>query len=464
MKALGLYTKIFLSFLAALFVTELLIFMLFIAVPAHRFSKRLENFARERAIIVKNHVEGVIQSQPQNDLAQNARLQDFIITFGHLVEAKLWITNEKNVPVLQSFNGAIPELRGLPARHRSVSPEGIQLARNRPMEFYVVIPFNYSARQRGKIHILFENHSRPPPLGYIAIGLVLVGALIALLVIPVSRPITRRINQLRQSTLRIAEGDLSHRVTSSGKDEIADLGRSFNQMTAKLESMITNSRELTANISHEIRTPLTRIRVSEEMLRDKLAENERETVLRYLNDIREDISLLDLLVGRILDLSKLEAQAQPLVFESLDLSALIRDVAEKYQPAMDRRGLDLVLDLPGQIVIQGNQEALCTVFSNLMDNAAKYTPSQGAVRFQAGLDAGGIRLIMTNTFDPLDEAALSGMFNPFQRIEKSKAGGSGLGLAIVKKIVEAHKGSISACNTRDGLAFEILLPDGKMKA
>jgi len=459
MKARRLYTKMFVSFLAVLFVTELLIFILFIAVPAHRFGERLEHFAKERAFIVKNHVEAVIQSQPHLDWAQNDALKDFMMTFGRLVAAKLWITDEKNIPVMQSFSGAVPGMERMPAKHRFVSPEGFELVRNRRMEFYAVIPFSYSALQKGKIHIFFENRGDHPPLGYFAIGLVLVGALIALLVIPVSRPITRRINQLRQSTLRIADGDLSHRVAASGKDELAELGHSFNQMTTKLESMITNSRELTANISHEIRTPLTRIRISEEMLSDKLSRSEPASVLRYLNDIREDIATLDLLVGRILDLSKLDAQAQPLVSEPMDLGALIRSVAEKYQPAMDRRSLVLELDLPQQIFIQGNQEALCTAFSNLMDNAAKYTPPRGAVLLKARHCVGGIQATMTNTFGPLDEETLSLMFNPFQRLDNTGDGGSGLGLAIVKKIIEAHKGSITARNARDGLAFDIFISD-----
>lgn len=459
MKVRGLYTKIFVSFLAVLFLTELLIFVLFIAVPAHRFTDRLERFAKEQAIVVKNHVEGVVQSQPHLDLAQNDDLKKFIDTFGLMATAKLWITDEKNAPVMQSFSGAVPEVDRLPARHRFVGPEGFELVRNRRMEFYAVIPFSYSAQQKGKIHIFFENRGGHPPLGYFAIGLVLVGALIALLVIPVSRPIARRINQLRQSTLRIADGDLSHRIAVSGKDELAELGRSFNQMTAKLESMITNSRELTANISHEIRTPLTRIRISEEMLRDKLSRSEPAFLLRYLNDIREDIATLDLLVGRILDLSKLDAQSQPLVFDALDLGALIRSVAEKYQPAMDLRRLDLELELPEKIIIQGNQEALGTAFSNLLDNAAKYTPPQGHVHLFANRGIGGIQVTVSNTFDPLDEETLTVMFNPFQRLDNTGNGGSGLGLAIVKKIIEAHKGSITARNAPSRLAFDIFIPD-----
>ncbi len=90
----------------------------------------------------------------------------------------------------------------------------------------------------------------------------------ALLIIPVSRIITSRLEQLRQSAQTLAEGNLAHRAAVRGRDEIGELARAFNRMADKLETMIINGKELTANISHELRTPLTRIRIAEEMLRE----------------------------------------------------------------------------------------------------------------------------------------------------------------------------------------------------
>jgi len=89
-----------------------------------------------------------------------------------------------------------------------------------------------------------------------AIGLAIIGLIVALLVYSVSRRITAPIKQLKDSTLRIAEGDLSHRAVVKSRDEIGDLGRSFNYMTDKLEKMIQGGRELTAHVSHELRSPL----------------------------------------------------------------------------------------------------------------------------------------------------------------------------------------------------------------
>jgi two-component system sensor histidine kinase CpxA len=148
----------------------------------------------------------------------------------------------------------------------------------------------------------------------LALGLLIIGLMAALLIIPVSRIITNRLEQLRQSALFIAEGNLTHRVAIRGRDEIGDLAQAFNRMADKMEVMIRSGKELTANISHELRTPLTRIRIAEEMLREKWESAVKDQEGRYLDAIREDILELDRLIGRILELSKMEIQDSPLVF------------------------------------------------------------------------------------------------------------------------------------------------------
>ncbi len=105
-------------------------------------------------------------------------------------------------------------------------------------------------------------------------------------------------------------------------------------MADKLEAMIVNARELTANVSHELRTPLTRIRISEEILREKLKPGDVALYERHLDEIREDIQELDQLIGRILEWSKLDMQASPLVFAPFDLAELMRELLRRLQPVI----------------------------------------------------------------------------------------------------------------------------------
>jgi two-component system sensor histidine kinase CpxA len=148
-------------------------------------------------------------------------------------------------------------------------------------------PIAFPEGGKGSIHILFASQGPPHPEGGFALGLAIIGLIIALLIIPVSRFITDRVKQLKQSALRIAEGDLSHRAAVQSKDEIGELAQAFNHMTDKLERMITSSKELTANVSHELRTPLTRIRIAQELLREKLEKGNFKEYERHLEDIRE---------------------------------------------------------------------------------------------------------------------------------------------------------------------------------
>ena len=125
---------------------------------------------------------------------------------------------------------------------------------------------------------------------------------------------------------------------------------------------------------------------------------------------------------------------------------------------MVQRSLESIVNLPEQISVIGNGEALRTAFSNLLDNAVEYTPEGGCIRIDAALIDQEVTLIMANTYPTLDDETLVKIFNPFQRMQPSAAPGSGLGLAIVQKIIDTHGGSIRARNTEVGLAFTIRLP------
>jgi len=284
------------------------------------------------------------------------------------------------------------------------------------------------------------------------------------LILPVSRLITDRVKQLKQSALRIAEGDLSHRAAVKGKDEIGELAQAFNHMTDKLERMITSSKELTANISHELRTPLTRIGIAEELLREKLEKENFKEYGRHLEDIREDIRELDRLTGRILELSRLDIQESPLKFEKLNPSDLINDLLERLKPVMEHKDLRVQTDLSSDSPLMGDREALRLALSNILDNAAKFTPPKGDIIVKIYSNQGFLEIRVTNSFEKLAEEDLIRIFDPFHRAGRSKAPGSGLGLTITKKIIERHGGKIESFNSPEGLEIRIRLPAEPLKS
>jgi two-component system sensor histidine kinase CpxA len=378
---------------------------------------------------------------------------------GETYGAKVWLAGADGIPLLKSFTGDIPEKIVRLAEERARDFGQFKIYRNfkRRHLFYITIPVEIQKGEIGSLH-LFENMESAHLEGAFAVGLLGIGIVIALLVIPVSRFITERVKGLRASAIRIAEGDLSHRVMVKGKDEIGELGHSFNRMADELERMVRGNRELTANISHELRSPLARIRIAEELIREKLERCDHKDLNRHLNDIREDIEELDRLIGSILLLSKLEIQETGLKLEPLKLSAIINELLTRSEPAINHRGLRIMSILSFDQPVFGDRDSLKTAFSNIIDNAVKFTPEKGHVIIKMHWEKDVLIISFTNSFEALSEDHLAKIFEPFYHREPSLSGGSGLGLAITKKIIERHGGTIEAINSSKGLKIQIHLP------
>jgi two-component system sensor histidine kinase CpxA len=455
-----LYIKILLSFLAVLFTTLIVIFTLFLALPSKHFTTQLEEFTKKKALIIKGVVEEKIQSAPTTDLSKNGPLKDFVLNFGQIMGAKVWVQKPDGTIPLQSFLGEIPETVAKLKKKRVIHHGNITLYHQRDGDFYAVIPIAFPGGGMGTIQVLFDRQEGPfhPGRGF-ALGLVIIGLFAALLIVPVSRIITNRLKKLRQSALIIAEGDLSHRVDIRSKDEIGDLAQAFNRMADKLETMIRNGKELTANVSHELRTPLTRIRIAEEMLREKLKKTDSGPYEKYLDEVREDIQELDTLIGRILELSKLDIHDSPLIFSPFDPSELMQMLLLRFQSVIGHKNLQVATDLSFPPPFSGDKETLATALSNILDNATKFTPEQGHIRIQMHPVSDFLEISITNTFEELPPEELSRIFDPFHRAKRSQAAGSGLGLAIAKKSIERQGGIIGAYNAEIGLEIRITLPD-----
>jgi two-component system sensor histidine kinase CpxA len=255
--------------------------------------------------------------------------------------------------------------------------------------------------------------------------------------------------------LRIAEGDLSHRVNIKGGDEIEELGDSFNRMTEQLERMIIGGKELTANISHELRTPLTRIRIAVEILRDKLERGDFGKWENHLDDITEDIGALDCLIGRILELSKIDIHELRLNMERLDLPEFLNELIDKLKPIIKLKNLNVKKNFSFSSPMMGDKNSLGIAFLNVLDNAVKFTPEKGNILLKTYSEDSFIGISVANSYRRLAEQEIEKIFEPFYRAERSNASGSGLGLAITKKIIEKHGGAIEALNSTEG--FEIIM-------
>jgi signal transduction histidine kinase len=455
-----LYIKIFFSFLLVLTATEILIFGLFFLTGENSFHLQIKRYLGGYALVAKEMVERNIKARPGTALADNEPLREAILRLAKASEVKVWLAAPDGTPLLKSFQIEIPHslLRREAKQFEEVN--GVKLFRSfkRGYEYHAVIPIEFGQGEIGGLHILFERREKEHPGRSFTLGLLGIGVIIALLIIPISRLITKRITQLRMSALRIAEGDLSHRAGVGGKDEIEELGHTFNLMADKLEKMIKAGKELTAHLSHELRSPLARIRVAEEILREKLPKGEPPHWEGHLNDIREDVEEMDHLIGRILELSKLDLHERPIKLEVFNPSELMDNILERFSPMLNQKDLHLTKDMSYDLPFFGDKEVLRTALLNVLDNATKFTREKGQIIVKVFSEKHCLVMSITNTFGPLSEEDLTRIFEPFYRVDQSRSAGSGLGLAITKRIIERHGGHINASNSMEGLEIRIRLP------
>jgi len=467
MRPAKLYLEIFISFCLAIIVSETMIFFLFTDSERRIVGYKMEQNTMIKVQMLKKLVDEKVSTLQDADPWGNPALRDLIMSVEAVYNASIWITNAEGTPLVPPLGGQIPrDISLLDSDQNPDRPDGLNLHYKRfgaNASVYTSIPL---AANNGAAPVLYVNFSVNVPPNHrwqFSLGLLIIGIVVAFLIIPVSKFITDRVKDLKISALRIAEGELSHRVKVKTRDEIGELGIAFNQMAERLERMIVGGKELTANISHELRTPLTRIRIAQEMLTERLEKGDTTKCEGRLNQIREDIEELDTLIGNILDLSKLDVHEAPMKREPFSPAELLDELLEKLGPVIAHKDLTVHKKLPDSPLVSGDRAALTTALSNILDNAAKFSPEKGKLHIDMYPRNSLFNICVANTYEALPERDLEKIFEPFYRSQKTSAGGTGLGLSIAAKIIQKHGGSIKAANSRNGFEICVALPMEKRK-
>lgn len=247
---------------------------------------------------------------------------------------------------------------------------------------------------------------------------------------------------------RLAAGDQSARIgpeMADRNDELGLLARAFNTMAELRAQESAREKELLAAVSHELRSPLTRLSVSVELLR-------RENVPpEFLDRISLETERMEGLIASILEYSRMEAGIQP--FGSLDMAALVRDVADDVRFEGSVRGCEVEDHEPDTLPLFGNAEMLRHAVENVLRNALRYTPDDGKIAVRLTSEHGVCRLCVEDNGPGVPDSALRQIFRPFFRVDASRqraSGGAGMGLSISESAVRAHHGRIWAENRKEG--------------
>lgn len=293
--------------------------------------------------------------------------------------------------------------------------------------------------------VMFESGHDLVVLTVVVVGATAALAAALLLVRWIDVPISR----LRETSAALASGDLSARATADGPDEIAALAGSFNAMAAHVEALFEARRELVAWASHDLRTPIAAIQAMIEAIEDGIVPAER-----YLPELREQTRQLAGLVADLFELSRIDAGDLVLEIREASLESLVSRCLRGFEAEANHRRVRLGAEIPPTTpAVRCSPESVSRVLSNLMTNALRHTPSDGAVAVRIAHDTREVVVAVEDTGSGFPQDSVGRAFERFWRGDPARtrgAAGAGLGLAIARGLVEAQGGRIWAENHPGG--------------
>jgi heavy metal sensor kinase len=290
-------------------------------------------------------------------------------------------------------------------------------------------------------------------MGFIIVFSAVSGLFLARKALSGVKAITRTANSITGS-------NLEKRVPETGnQDELDLLAVTFNRMLDRIEALVKSIREMSDNIAHDLKSPLTRIRGFAEIALVNTDDLDHYRGMAA-NTIEESDRLLDM-INTMLVISKAEAGEGEFLYKSVDLSALVQEACDLFVPVAEDKGIEFTYAVAEKVQIEADDRMLQRAFSNLLDNALKYTQNKG--RVHVGLERDShefVKIWVTDTGPGIESVYLEKIFERFFRAESSRTTpGTGLGLSFARTVVRQHKGDlVVASKLGKGSVFSMRLP------
>jgi signal transduction histidine kinase len=449
-----LFSKIY----RKLYVWFLLIFILTIFVV----STLVHGFYLER---VRDELEGQLESHARFLLSdyqsacgdstnrQSKTCQDFLARINRIRPLDFWIVDRSGHVLLSNEHHGPPPFDRRELERAAAGERVVSVRRRGPPR--VIVPIR---DDRGTIEELAVVQRGFPgerfPRFPVFASFLIVVLTIAVLILPLSKRLTKPVSELHKLGQEWAEGHLERRAKVSGNDEISDLARTFNEMAEKLQNMMQRRKEFFASISHELKSPLTRMRIALELLSEKTREADAEELIQSLqNEIQESEGLIE----QLLVLSRLEMSLAP-AHEVIHLEKIVERALEQTKSFADYRKIELRHS--GHVDISGDAVQLERAIVNIIENAIKFSEPGQTVDVQLRRQNGNAILMCKDQGKGIRPEEAQKIFEPFYRgATSAEKSGSGLGLFIAKRIIEKHSGTIHAePNQPRGTTITITLP------
>ncbi|MGH9069012.1 MAG: sensor histidine kinase, partial [Acidimicrobiales bacterium] len=314
----------------------------------------------------------------------------------------------------------------------------------------------------GKVVLRFAGSGLLPAYAALQASLVrrvaAAAALAAVLAVIVAVLVTRRIvKPVRAVTRSVRALEAGERGTRVGQlrapGEVAELALSFDRMADAVEREDRLRRNLVADVAHELRTPVSILQASCEAILDGMAAPS----LASVSSLRDEVLRLRRMIEDLQALASAEAAGLSLRPEAVELSSVAGEVARAVAAGLDDAGVEMVTSLV-PVRVTGDPIRLGQIVSNLLSNAAKFTPEGGSIKLEVGPSGREARLVVSDTGIGIPDEDQPHVFERFWR-GGSSAGGSGSGLAVGAELVRAHRGRVEVhSRPGQGSRFVVLLP------
>ena len=314
---------------------------------------------------------------------------------------------------------------------------------------------------------------QPPPIVlspglFIKVILIITGGVLLIIIIAASggflflQRMLKQVDFITKNVKEIDEKKLHLRLNLKGKDSIANMSQTFDDMLDKIESSFAKQKQFIQNASHEINTPLTVIKTKIDVLKQKKKVTEKE-YRETMELIENEVMRLSKITEEILILSDLEDNDYKKEFNPVNVKAILERMLELFRNQVDAKNLNLETNIYGKSEVMGNKIQLEQLVFNLLDNAVKYSSPKRELLISLENDSEGKQLILniTNTSDTLKKDDIPFIFDRFYKTTNGVGNkGFGLGLSISNKIVENHNGSINVDYNEEKktITFKITLP------
>ncbi len=298
-------------------------------------------------------------------------------------------------------------------------------------------------------------------------AVVLVGLVVAMTWFVTSQAV-RPVRQAARVASRLAEGRLSERMSVRGHDEMATLAQTFNDMAESLQRQITRlehlsrlQRRFVSDVSHELRTPLTTIRMASDVLHDARGDLD-PAAARSAELLSTQLDRFEALLADLLEISRIDAGAAQLEFESMDVADVVRDEVEAMIPVAAGMGVTIAMRVgEGTHTASIDRPRVGRIVRNLLSNAVEHASDAG-VEVAVASNRRGVAVLVRDHGVGLTTQQVDRVFDRFWRADAARArtmGGTGLGLSIAREDAHLHDGTLEVWGAPgQGASFRLLLP------